>query len=158
RALKYFDWADNHAYSGKAHLYKNSSQPIMTYVEGSMMGAQLSLCRAGDRAACAKAERIAGACRQWWGNDVDFGPQFDTIMFRFMVQLSQYDKDPRWWDWAKHNGDRALHNAEAGGLYLKFWDGSPPLKHRAVISNFGQIQTHGATIAMFAWLAAIPRP
>ena len=158
RALKYIDWADNHAFTHKAHLYKNSTQPIMSYVEGSMIGANLALCRSGDAAACANAERLAGAARTWWGDKCDFGPQFDTILFRYMVQLSAYDKDPRWWDWAKHNGDRALRNADAGGLYLKFWDGSPPLQHISVISHYGQIQTHSATVALFAWLAAVPRP
>ncbi len=158
RALKYISWADAHAFSTKPHLYKNSTQPVMSYVEGSMMGANLELCRAGDASACAKAERIAGYSRLWWGENVDFGPQFDTIMMRWMVQLSAYDRDPRWWDWAKHNGDRALRNADAGGLWLKFWDGSGPLSHISVISHYGEIQTHGATTALYAWLAAVPRP
>ena len=158
RAIKYIDWADAHAFSSKNHLYRNSTQPIMSYVEGSMIGANLSLCKKGDKVSCARMERLAGAARTWWGENVDFGPQFDTIMFRFLVQLSAYDRDPRWWDWAKHNGDRALRNAEAGGLLLKFWDGSGALAHQAVISHYGQIQTHTATVALFGWLAAVPRP
>ena len=114
--------------------------------------------KAHDAGACARAESLAETSLGRFGSYVNQGPQFDTIMFRFLVQLSAYDRDPRWWDWAKHNGDRALRNAEAGGLLLKFWDGSGTLAHQAVISHYGEIQTHTATVALFAWLAAVPRP
>src|SRR5436305_1698981 len=164
RALKYIHWADDHAKRGEdfGHgLYESRTQPVMTYVEGSMLGAHLALCRKGDRNACSRAEEIAGAARSWWPDALpNFGPQFDTIFFRYVIQLGQYDGNPRWWDWARQNADAAVRHALAGNLYLKFWDGSSVTasQHSSLLMRYGQIQTHSAAVELFSWLAAVPRP
>ncbi|MBV9214153.1 MAG: hypothetical protein JOZ25_10975 [Actinobacteria bacterium] len=159
RALKYISWADSNARHDYP-LYSNDTQPVMTYVEGSMIGAQLALCQAGRQSSCGRAEDLANAAINWWGwypypNQC---PQTDTIMFRFLVQLSGYDRNPRWWDWAAMNAQQALDRAKTGGLFLNFWDGSSPLAHGGCQDQPNQLKVHGAAVEMFAWLAAVPRP
>src|SRR5207237_460346 len=63
-------------------------------------------------------------------------------------------------NWANHHAERALRGAPSGhGLYLNFWDGSSPTSHPSTgVSHAGQILTHGATIELFAWLAAVKPP
>ena len=165
-ARKYIAWANGHArktwswVSGYG-LYTNSSQPVMTYVEGAMLGAHLALCRRGDATACRHAEGIAASARDWWpGTLPNFAPQYDTILFRYLVQLSAYDGNPRWWDWARQNADAAIRHGRVGRLYLRFWDGSSvtAAQHSSLLMRSGQIQTHSAAVALFAWLAAAKRP
>jgi Glycosyl hydrolase family 76 len=165
-AYKYIGWANSHAmrtarWEPGFGLYESRTQPIMTYVEGAMLGAHLALCHKGDQNACARAEEIGASARQWWPAALpDFGPQFDTIFFRYVVQLGAYDGDPQWWDWARQNADAAIRHAKVGDLYLKFWDGSSVTarQHSSLQMRYGQIQTHGAAVSLFAWLAAVKRP
>ncbi len=165
-ARKYLAWATGHAHrtwswvSGYG-LYASSTQPVMTYVEGAMLGAQLALCRTGDSTACRRAEGIGASARDWWPHTLpNFAPQMDTILFRYLVQLGAQDHNPAWWDWARRNADAAISHARVGRLYLKFWDGSSVTagQHSSLQMRYGQIQTHSAAVALFAWLAAVKRP
>jgi hypothetical protein len=56
--------------------------------------------------------------------------------------------------------DRAEKRARAGGLFLRFWDGSKPSSHGDGAGGFdnGMIQTHAATVSLLAWLGAVKRP
>lgn len=165
-AHTYIHWANHHAwrsYSGLyATVYPPDTQPEMTYVEGAMIGAHLSLCRTGNNAACDKAAELAEDAISWagWYPAPDQGPQLDTVLFRYLVQLSALTGDTRWWDWARRNATRAFNKARTDGLYLKLWNGDPVTSKRGqeLEMHYGQIQTHASAIALFAWLAAFPRP
>ena len=159
-AYRYINWADRYSRNSKG-LYANSQQPVMTYVEGSMIGAHLALCQAGEAPACTKVERLAQAAWDWWGGGQgpNFAPQFDTIFFRYLIQLSAHDRNPKWRAWAERAASSAYRNARvAGDLYLRFWDGTAATAHHDGAGQFryGMIQTHAAPVALFAWLAAVP--
>ena len=54
------------------------------------------------------------------------------------------------------NAQRAQQNAHSGaGVYLAAWDGGSITGHQA---RPNMLQTHAATIELFAWLAATPPP
>jgi hypothetical protein len=79
---------------------------------------------------------------------------------RYLLQLGDLDRDPTWYDWVRRVADRAEDRARSGGLFLRFWDGSKPSSHGDGAGGFrsGMLQTHGATVALFAWLGATRRP
>src|SRR2546423_6414702 len=163
RAHKYLNWANQHARDAKG-LYENETQRVMTYVEGPIIGANMSLCSKGEKDACSQAELIARAMfDRTNGAPPNFGPQFDTIFFRFLVQLAKHDHNVLWWQWASNAAQQAIanaHDTKHPTLYLKFWDGTSAtaLQHQVLQMQYGQIQTHAAAVALFAWLAAFPRP
>ena len=157
-ARKFISWANKH-FIGQNGLYRRSdtdSTP-MGYVEGPMIGANEVLCRkAGDTAACARAEFVATESLQRFGQDVNHGPQFDTIYLRWMLDYYRATGDARWYNLAHHNGLRALHNARGKhGLFLRAWNGSSITHYQA---QPNMLQTHAAAIALFAWLGATPVP
>ena len=161
-ARTYIRWADKHAWRSGAGLYANGQTGVLSYVQGAMIGAHLALCRKGDKDACAKAEQLAAAAyRHWNGGSPDKSPQFDTILFRYVIQLAGHDRNATWWDWAHRVAKQAERKARTkGGLYLRFWDGSRPNSHGDGAGRFkqGMVQTHAATVALFAWLGAVERP
>jgi hypothetical protein len=156
-ARKFLNWADAH-FIGQNGLYRrteNDSTP-MGYVEGPMIGAHEILCRrAGDANACNRAETLADASLKRFGQFVNHAPQFDTIYLRWMLELYQRDHDPRWYALARDNGLRVLRTRNSRGLYQRAWDGGSISSHQAIP---GMIQTHGAAVALFAWLGAAPIP
>ena len=157
-ARKFISWANKH-FIGQNGLYRRSdtdSTP-MGYVEGPMIGANEVLCRkAGDTAACARAEFVATESLQRFGQDVNHGPQFDTIYLRWMLDYYRATGDARWYNLAYHNGLRALQNARGKhGLFLRAWNGSSITHYQA---QPNMLQTHAAAIALFAWLGATPVP
>ena len=155
RARTYINWANHHLWNGKVY-----GTPL-TYANGAFIGAHLAICiRAHDSRACSRARYLGTWAMRWWGRDLDKAPQFDTILLRYMVQLGNYMGNPEFYAWAYHNAERALRGAPSGhGLYLNFWDGSSPTSHPSTgVSHAGQILTHGATIELFAWLAAVKPP
>ena len=163
RARKFLAWADQNARDQQG-LYENRTQPVMTYVEGAFLAADLALCQKGEKTACSQAELIARFSYDHWnGGDPNFGPQFDTIFFRYLVQLSAFDHSPLWWNWASRAAQDAIanaHDTKHPDLYLKFWDGTQVTapQHQVLQMRYGQIQTHSAPVALFAWLAAFPAP
>ncbi|MEA2350048.1 MAG: hypothetical protein QOG86_989 [Thermoleophilaceae bacterium] len=161
RARKYIGWANHHANESERGLYATKEQPVLSYVEGAMIGAHLALCRKGDKGACKKARKLANACfDKWQGKSPNHAPQFDTILLRYVVQLGQQDHDPTWYEWARRVADQAEKRAERGGLFVRFWDGSKPTAHGDGAGRFraGMVQTHAATVALFAWVGAVDRP
>ena len=59
------------------------------------------------------------------------------------------DHDPRWYRIAARAADEAMARAaDARGLYLKAWDGTPVSTVRP-----GRLQTQAATTSLLAWVA-----
>jgi hypothetical protein len=158
-ARRFIGWGDAHLWNSHANLYRRSDDSAfpMSYVEGPMIGAHAIICHAAhDKRACARAEELAEASLSWFGEDVDHGPQFDTIYLRWMLELSARDGDPRWYALAYRNANRALQNARDGhGVFTRAWDGGSITRHDA---RPGMIQTHAASVSLLAWLAAAPVP
>jgi hypothetical protein len=152
-------WGDAH-FTWKFGLYRrNDSDPTpMGYVEGPMIGAHEILCRvAHDAHACSRAESLAENSLTRFGADVNHGPQYDTIYMRWMLELYKQDHDRRWYALARRNALRAARSARDGsGLYMRAWDGGSAAAHGS--GGPGRIQTHAATVSLFAWLAAAPVP
>jgi uncharacterized protein YyaL (SSP411 family) len=155
-ARKFTSWGDAH-FTSKFGLYRrNDDDPTpMGYVEGPMIGAHEILCRvAHDAHACSRAENLAEASLNRFGADVSHGPQYDTIYLRWMLELYKHDGDRRWYALARRNALRAARSARSSsGLYMRAWDGGT-----RGINMPGLLQTHGATVSLFAWLAAAPVP
>src|SRR5207249_487617 len=77
---------------------------------------------AGDNAHCQRAAQLADAAYDWFGQDVNHGPQFDTIYLRSLLYLYSRDQDRRSYDLAVANAQRAQRNAHTGGgVYLAAW-------------------------------------
>lgn len=161
-ARKYVGWAEEHARKSQRGLYATDEQGVMSYVQGAMLGAHVALCRKGDKTACERAHDVAQACfEKWEGRSPDHAPQFDTILMRYLLQLGDVDHDPTWYKWVRRVADRAEDRARTGdGLFLRFWDGSKPAEHGDGAGGFesGMLQTHAATVSLFAWLGATRRP
>lgn len=155
-AHKFMDWGDAH-FLGRQRLYRrNDSDPTpMGYVEGPMMGAHEILCRvAHDARECARAEDLAVTSLNRFGVDVNHGPQYDAIYMRWMLEMYERDGDPRWYALARRNALRAARLARSSdGLYMNAWGGGT-----RGINMPGLLQTHAATVSLFAWLAATPPP
>ena len=80
-----------------------------------------------------------------------------------MEILAAFDHSALWWNWASNAAQDAIanaHDTKHADLYLKFWDGSQVTapQHQVLQMRYGQIQTHSAPVALFAWLAAFPAP
>ena len=155
---KWTAWADEHMASsdGMYGIRDDDSSPT-SYVEGPQIEAHQVLCEAThQQSRCARTEELAETAYGRLGQDLNMGPQFDTIYLRSMLHLYTRDNDRRWYDLAVHNAERAKANAgTGGGLYLAAWDGGPITRHEA---EPNMIQTHAATTELFAWLAATPPP
>jgi len=147
-------WADSHSWNSQRSLYQRSatSDVVMDYVEGMMIGAELELCRiTGSKAGCAKAERLARASLVAFPADANWNPVSDGIYLRFMLDLYAYDRNPRWYELAYRNAKRALANARStNGLFLKDWSGKP--------YQGGLLWSHAGSLSLLAWLAAAPLP
>ena len=159
-ARRYLGWGDRHALK-RSGLYATRDHPAITYVEGAMIGAHLALCREGRRASCEQAERVARASYRRWGARRRYNaPQFDAILFRYVLRLADYDGNARWYRWVEAAAADALRNAREHGLFLRYWDGSAITDHGHGEGQFtwGRLTTHGGAVSVFAWLAAIPPP
>jgi Glycosyl hydrolase family 76 len=161
-ARAYLAWGDAHALA-RSGLYASAEQPATTYVQGALIGAALSLCRRGDRGACTRAEQLAATAAARWEDGPYTGPQFDAILLRYLIRLSDRDGDPRWYDWAQRAAADAAKTVRDDGLYMRFWDGSKTTAHGhgwRGQQQFapGQLHTHASTVSLFAWLAAVDRP
>jgi hypothetical protein len=158
-ARRYIAWGDRHArWRG---LYATRQHPAVSYVEGAMIGAHLALCREGSKESCKDARRVARASYRRWGPRHRYhAPQFDTVLFRYLLRLGDYDREPRWYRWAQAAAADALKNGREHGLFLRFWDGTSITAHGGGEGQFtyGRLCTHGGAVSLFAWLAAIPPP
>jgi hypothetical protein len=158
-ARRYVAWGERHAM--RRGLYATREHPALSYVEGAMIGAYLALCREGSRRSCERVERLARVTYRRFGARHRYhAPQFDAILFRYLLRLADYDGDARWYRWAQAAAADARRNAREHGLYLKFWDGTPTAEHGDGKGQFsyGMLCTHAGTVSLFAWLAAMPPP
>jgi hypothetical protein len=155
---KWTAWAEQNNLSRNG-LYgiRDGDTSATSYVEGPQLEAHQVLCEAtGDQSRCARARELAEASLDQFGPELNFGPQFDAIYLRSMLYLYSRDHDRRWYDLAVNNAQRVQQNAQTGGgVYLNAWDGGPVTRH---LAGPNMIQTHGAAIELFGWLAAYPPP
>ncbi|MBV9213073.1 MAG: hypothetical protein JOZ25_05440 [Actinobacteria bacterium] len=174
-ARRYIRAADRRAAPSPSNgrLYGSPDEPPLSYIEGTMIGAKLALCHRGDSRSCADAWRLAiHSYRHWKGRDPFYKPPADTILFRYVLQLATDRRAAAaaarahvrvapagLYAWARRAADDALRKGRIGILFLKFWDGSAAAAHRDGYRSYryGQLMTHGAPVALFAWLAAVPR-
>jgi hypothetical protein len=148
---KLIAWADAHSWNSARGLYARSdvSDTVMNYVEGMMIGAEVTLCRAtGDASRCAKAEQLANAATIAFPPSYHWAPETDAIYLRWMLDLYENDHDLRWYSLADRSGQNALANArDASGLFTKRWDGG--------FASNGRLLTAAGTASLFGWLAAV---
>ena len=156
RSEQLIGWANSHLWNVHDALYAKSdaSSISMPYVEGPLTEAHEVICQAtGDGSYCGAAARLAQRTFDRF-DELNMGPQYDTIYLRTMLAYGQATGDPRWRALAEHEAQRALANArDSSGLYLRGWDGSDMGAHQALP---GMLRTDAATVALFAWLAATP--
>ncbi len=153
QANKLLAWADERTVDPTTGLYARSDTDptLSTNVEGMMIGAQLELCTILERPTCTKAQRLARARVQAFGRDLSWMPAADVIYLRFLLDLYRRDHNHRWYDITLANARRAIANARGpGGLYLRKWSGKT--------LPGGHLQTHAATLSLFAWLATVHPP
>jgi hypothetical protein len=127
----------------------------MAYVQGPMILAQRQLCELGQDPFCDRSRQLAERSAQRFAHP-RMGPQFDAVFLRDMLELYARDGDISWYRLAKRNARRALRRSrDKHGFYLRTWDGRPAA---TAGERPGALQLHGATISVFAWLAATPSP
>jgi uncharacterized protein YyaL (SSP411 family) len=151
-ALKLLDWANSHSFNQTRGVYQRSAtdSTVMDYVQGLMVTANWELCQTLHRPAmCAKARQVANASLSAFGQDLDWAPQFDVVYLRWMLEYYRESGDPRFFQLAAHNADRALAAVNASGYYLNRWDGT---------SLADGLEEQAANLELFAWLAAVPQP
>ncbi|MFL5966282.1 MAG: glycoside hydrolase family 76 protein [Gaiellaceae bacterium] len=149
---KLIAWADLHSWNRARGLYARSdvSDVVMNYVEGMMIGAQVTLCRATrDKSRCLRAEQLARAASVAFPADYHWAPETDVIYLRWLLDLYGKDRNARWYGLVDAWAQRALANAkDARGLYTKRWDGT--------FASNDRLLTIAATTSLFAWVAASP--
>jgi Glycosyl hydrolase family 76 len=149
---KLIAWADAHSWNSARGLYARSdvSDTVMNYVEGMMIGAHVTLCRATrNMSYCQKAEQLANAAMIAFPPGYHWTPETDAIYLRWMLYLYEKDHNLRWYSLADQAGQAALANArDDAGLFTKRWDGG--------FASNGRLLTAAGTVSLFAWLAAVP--
>ena len=154
QVTKLIAWADTRTWDARRRLYRRSdtSDVVMNYVQGMMIGAHLELCRVLEQPAyCAKAQALGRASLLAFPADAAWTPIADGIYLRHLLDLYRYDRDPRWYGIALRNARRALRNSRGrSGLFLKDWAGRP------VPGDL--LRTHASSVALFAWLATVAPP
>jgi glycosyl hydrolase family 76 len=155
-AKRYIGWGNRHAWNARDGLYARSDRdPVsLAYVQGPMIAAESALCPTA-RVWCARAERLATRALRRFTTSLDMGPQFDAVYLRWMLALYERDHDPRWYWLVRENADRAERNAcDRRPRCTRAWDGSTRIPQ----TRPGMLQTHAATISVFAWLATAEPP
>ena len=158
-AHMFLAWGNTTGFSAVDGLYakSDSSRVPEDYIEAPLIFAQQQLCAAtGVQADCARAQTLADTSLQRFGDQLDFGPQYDAIYLQWMLALYGADHDSRLYDLAAGNAQLAAGEArDANGLYLRSWTGDP-LSPAVAVPNM--LQSHAATTSVFAWLAVYPPP
>jgi uncharacterized protein YyaL (SSP411 family) len=154
---KFLSWANAHLWDATNGLYmRDVDSPIlMGYVQSPFMLAFVSLCQTTKNdTLCDKAEQLGDdALRQFTGT-LHHGPQYDAEYLHWMLDVYAQDHNPRWYQLAVANAQRALAHAQnKQGLFLKAWDGS-----RAPDAPTDSLKIDAATVSVFAWLAAATPP
>jgi hypothetical protein len=151
------DWGQAHL-TGAGGLYARSDlDPTpMPYVEGAMDAADDALCEAtAIQYWCDQNDQLIDRTLARFPT-LNMGPQFDAVYLRALLYDYADTMDPRLYALASQVASQALaHAANAEGLYLNAWDGTSVILHDGVP---GLLQTHAATVSVFAALATVAPP
>jgi hypothetical protein len=117
-----------------------------------MLAALVRLCRDGQ-GTCAQATALREATLRAFGAELNQPPQYDGTYLRYLVAADLLQHDSRIADVVVANAQRIEQNAvDAGGFYLRAWNGSMD-----GISP-GLISVHGAALEALAWAAVAAPP
>jgi Glycosyl hydrolase family 76 len=154
---KFISWANAHIWDAMNGLYmRDVDSPIlMGYVQSPFMLAYVSLCQTTKNdTLCDQAEQLGNSSLAEFSGALHHGPQYDAEYLHWMLDVYAQDHNPRWYDLALNNAQRALANAQnKQGLFLKAWDGT-----RAPDAPPDALKIDAATVSVFAWLAAAKPP
>jgi uncharacterized protein YyaL (SSP411 family) len=155
-AKKMLAWANAHSWNKQRGLYQRNATDgtVMDYVEGIMAAANAELCQATKvQGYCAKAEAVGKASLAAFPSPLDWGPQYDTIYLRWMLDVYSITHDTTWLTLAQQNANRAAASAaDSRHLYVLGWDGRSPYEHQA---QPNMLELHAATTSLFGWLATV---
>ncbi len=158
-AQRLIAWGDRSMWNEKAGLYgaRDTSDVPMPYVQGPMIMAHQTLCRAtGVDAYCLRARALAASALAWFGKDLDMGPQYDAVYVHWMLEYYAHGGGSTWYDVGRESARDALDNAlGARGVFTRAWDGSSMYHHG---SRPGMLRTHAASVSVLAWLATVGPP
>jgi hypothetical protein len=150
-ARRLTSWADRHSWNRARGLYQRSptSNTVMDYAQGMMIGADAILCKTRHRSAdCRRAEQLADASLEAFPRSYHWTPEADAIYLRGLLQLAAVDHMSRWYAEADHWGRRALANVRDGeGLPTEDWDGGP---------SAYRLLRPGGTLMLFTSLGSWP--
>jgi uncharacterized protein YyaL (SSP411 family) len=150
-AEKMISWGDAHSWNDDRGLYQRSdtSDTVMDYVQGMMIGADAILCQTLHQTSwCTKAEGIAHAAEVAFPPSYHWAPECDAIYYRFLASLTAADHDPQWYRLAAQQGTLAMANArDDTGLFTETWTGDPIPRDRLL--------TPSGTLMLFASLAVL---
>jgi hypothetical protein len=153
-AEKMIAWANRNSWNAARGLYQRSdtSDTVMNYVEGMMIGAHVVLCRTVHVSSwCTKAEQLAAAAQVAFPPAYRWAPETDAIYLRWLLELYRQDRNPRWYAVADGFAEQAAANArDANGLFTRGWDGG--------FASNDRILTDAGTLMLFAALANVPQP
>ncbi len=140
------------------HADSSVNPTPVDYIEGPLIYAQATLCRAtANPAECAFARQLKTRSLARFGYLLDFAPQYDAIYLQWMLALYGLEGDPTLYRMAADNARDAQARAlDPSGLYLKGWNGETLSAANA--PKPGMIQTQAATTSLFAWLAVYAPP
>jgi hypothetical protein len=94
-SLKLLAWADAHSWNRTRALYQRNEcdGTVMNYVEGMMIGAHVTLCRALRRMVyCWKAEQLAAASVRAFPQTFFWANETDAIYYRWLLTLYAVDR------------------------------------------------------------------
>jgi hypothetical protein len=128
---------------------------LMGYVQSPMMVAFMSLCSTTrDDSMCDRAETLGASALAHFTLNLSHGPQYDAVYLHWMLEVYARDHNPRWYQLAYANAQRAIARAQdKQGLFLKAWNGG-----RAPDAPTDSLKIDAATVSVFAWLAAAEPP
>jgi uncharacterized protein YyaL (SSP411 family) len=153
-SLKLLAWANRHSWNGARGLYQRNERDatVMNYVEGMMIAAHATLCRALHRHVyCARAEQLAAASARAFPPGYHWTPETDAVYYRWLLALYAVDRKPRWYRAADRWARKALAKArDENGLFTRRWDGRPASGERLL--------TPGGTLMLLASVGAAPAP
>jgi Glycosyl hydrolase family 76 len=152
-AQMFVDWGNAHDI-GFHGLYMSGGphSAVIDYIEAPLIYAQYLLCGAsGNQVYCAHAAEQAQTLTKVYGVEFNFGPQYDSIFFQWMMAYGQAVGDNRWLELAQLNAAQAAqHAAVPDGLWLGSWWGGPIEDSQTLP---GMFRTTAGTTSLFAWLA-----
>ncbi|HZC28928.1 MAG TPA: glycoside hydrolase family 76 protein [Gaiellaceae bacterium] len=152
-SLKLLAWANRHSWNRERRLYqRNETDPtVMDYVEGMMIGAHVTLCRALRRNSyCKRAEQLAAAALRAFPPSYHWAVETDAVYYRWLLTLYAVDRNRRWYRAADRWAQKALVNArDDRGLFTRRWDGTT--------ADVRRLLTPGGTLMLLAAVAAAPR-